>query len=223
MEDLINKNNVDAKNQVLGDEDTFVLGDVKNCGIKVAVLGNSITRHAKKEEIGWFRTCGMAASDEAHDYVHVLFSMFVSDGRTPCFLVKQASEWECNYRTFGYGSALQDVAAFRPDVLVFRLGENVKCDDSEELERYIIELVRSVTVPETKVVLSTCFWQSATIDKAIRNAGRALNANIAELNDLGRRADMRADGLFAHSGVALHPCDKGMKNIAERIYGAING
>lgn len=149
--------------------------------------------------------------------------MFVSDGRTPCFLVKQASEWECNYRTFGYGSALQDVAAFRPDVLVFRLGENVKCDDSEELERYIIELVRSVTVPDTKVVLSTCFWQSAAIDKAIRNAGRALNANIAELNDLGRRADMRADGLFAHRGVALHPCDKGMKNIAERIYGAING
>ena len=69
MEDLINKNNVDAKNQVLGDEDTFVLGDVKNCGLKVAVLGNSITRHAKKEEIGWFRTCGMAASDEAHDYL----------------------------------------------------------------------------------------------------------------------------------------------------------
>lgn len=45
----------------------------------VSITGNSITRHATNEELfarlGWNRECGMAASCEEKDYVHLLLDM----------------------------------------------------------------------------------------------------------------------------------------------------
>ena len=42
------------------------------------------------------------------------------------------------------------------------------------------------------------------------------------LDDLGQQPAMRADGLFAHEGVAAHPGDKGMAEIARLIVEAMN-
>ena len=57
--------------------------------------------------------------------------------------------------------------------------------------------------------------------RAIREAAGRLGVGYIPLGDLGERDEMSAKGLFEHSGVAGHPGDRGMKEISDRILGAI--
>ena len=215
----IKENTVKADNQVKTDENVFYLGEN---GLKVLILGNSITRHGICPEIGWYGLYGMAASSIEKDYVHLLYKRINERIKTN-FMVCQLAEWERTYKNFDFNkiSAAKD---FNPDVIVFRLGENVgeipydaKKDFAEKLE----ELIAYLSCEDTHVVFTTCFWENPVVDAAIKEVCEKMSGSLVELNDLGRDPAMKAIGLFEHTGVAAHPGDKGMYNISERIYKAI--
>ena len=69
-------------------------------------------------------------------------------------------------------------------------------------------------------LLCSSFWKH-TADSSIRFVADQLQLPLIYLGDLGEREEMKAIGLFEHSGVANHPGDLGMKNIAERIFNVI--
>ena len=69
---------------------------------------------------------------------------------------------------------------------------------------------------KARVILTSGFWKNAGDDR-IREVAEENGWDFVYLGDLGERADMRADGLFHHSGVAHHPGDLGMQTIADRI------
>ena len=67
----IEKNTVKAENQ-LRENEFITFEKLENEGLRVMFLGNSITNHGIKEEIGWLAHHGMAASAKEKDYVHIL-------------------------------------------------------------------------------------------------------------------------------------------------------
>ncbi len=220
MSDAIKANTVAPTNQVPVADRKYFIGN-ENAKIKISVVGNSITFHGIKEEIGWTTPCGMAASDIDHDYVHVL-SKLLEDNGFDCYMkVDQLSHWEVNYRD-NITQKYSYIKDFNPDYFVFRLGENITEERMDiSLAGYMKELIDFVTSEKTKVIMTTCFWKNDSVDDVIRKIAKERNYPVVELNDLGEREDMKAIGLFDHSGVSVHPGDKGMAEIAKRIYSCI--
>lgn len=71
--------------------------------------------------------------------------------------------------------------------------------------------------PSAKVILTDLFWHNEEIDNAIHTVAKEKNYPLVCLNDLGERDENMAIGQFWHDGVAMHPNDNGMRQIAERI------
>src|ERR1035437_2491134 len=93
---------------------------------KLLVIGNSLTRHGIAENIGWTHVSGMAATTMRNDFVHLLF--YKTENLLPkrkiCLRMTNFADFERNYTTFNF-KAIDILAGYHPDVIVFQLGENV--------------------------------------------------------------------------------------------------
>lgn len=190
---------------------------------RVMFVGNSITRHGPKSDIGWNFDHGMAASSPEKDYVHLLMKETKKLFPEASFCVVQAAAWERDLLGCPLEEKFPSVYLFAPDTLIYRIGENVPLDgfDRDVMKRGIKRLLGYLASgnPKCKIVFTTNFWANPEKDAAIREyaAENGCEAPI-ELGDLGNDPKYRADGLFEHSGVAHHPGDLGMKTIAERVF-----
>ena len=89
-------NNVSAQNQL--DINKYVqIFKGENSKVKVLFVGNSITRHAPKADIGWSGDWGMAASCREKDYVHLVVSALDKRYNGVDYCIAQAALWEVNY------------------------------------------------------------------------------------------------------------------------------
>ena len=93
----LNKNTVDAGNQ-LKESETVRFINHEGKGKRVMIVGNSITLHGIKEDIGWFNEWGMAASAKEKDYAHILMSEISKIDSDAAFCICQVSAWEQNYK-----------------------------------------------------------------------------------------------------------------------------
>jgi len=212
----IANNSVPAKGQVVNN--TFYLGEG---GARVLILGNSITLHGPKADIDWHGEWGMAASEREKDYVHLLFDKALAAVKDVSFFTVQASFWENEFWSSDILGRFEEARGFRPDIIIFRLGENIEQDncDKHSLPEAITRLMEFLSVAgHTKLIFTTCFWRHEKTDKAIEETAERLNANLVNLGDMGNTDAMKALGLFTHNGVAAHPGDEGMEHIADRIW-----
>ena len=221
--DQIDKNTVEAKNQLLPTE-RVKFENLENPGPRVLFAGNSITLHGIKPEIGWHWLWGMAASAKEKDYVHQLISKISGVSPEASYCIAQVSGWEVRYKegesTF---ESFKEAAQFGADIIVMRFVENCPRADFDRLvfERELKKMLDFLnSTGKANIILTTGFWKHIA-DDAIRAVATERGYPLVELGDLGELDELKAVGLFAHDGVAQHPGDKGMAAIADRIFGVL--
>ena len=141
---------------------------------KIRFLGNSITLHGPKADIGWTGNWGMAASAEDKDYVHLVTSALARQtGVAPQITVRNIADFERNYATHGVDAQLNDAFDFDPDLVVLAIGENVPALDSEvakaKFKAGVMSILRcALAKRHPLVVVRSCFWTDAAKDQVLR-------------------------------------------------------
>lgn len=211
-------NDVPAVGQLKG-SDCISFETTENADIKLLFLGNSITRHGKAENLGWCGDWGMAASSKENDYVHKLISKFCQKGIKVSVCIANLSDWERTRNMDLLFTKYLSVLRFNADYVIVRLGENA-CPDKylSEFELCYGELTDLFSRNGAKIVLTDLFWEYEPFDNFVAELAKARGYAFAEIHDLGNDDEMKAIGKFSHNGVAVHPGDKGMAEIAERIF-----
>ena len=218
--DQMDKNTVPAKDQ-LKDSGSVFFTNTEGRGKRILFVGNSITLHGIRPEIGWHGNWGMAASAQEKDYVHLTMERVRKIDPDPAFCICQVADWE---RQFVHGEdVLQQYAyarAFEADIILLRMVENCPKKDYEFtlFLRQLDGLVRYLdSTGSAKVIATTGFWKHPA-DEAIRAWARQHNVPLCDLGELGEQDEMKAIGQFEHRGVANHPSDAGMQAIADAIW-----
>lgn len=221
---MIEKNDVSAENQVK--KEHYI--EVFPCGGKVNVLfiGNSITRHEPKKEIGWDNDWGMAASAKEKDYVHVAVSLLDEKFGKVNYCIANCGGWELNYFKDEIIDEWRLAKDFNADIVVIRIGENIWQSRDKFAEHPVTPHFRKMVEYFTanssaQVVVTGLFWENKELEGVIEQVASDLKATFVPLNDLGSNNENMAIGQFWHDGVAIHPNDKGMAKIAQRIVDAI--
>lgn len=215
------KNDVPSENQI-EESDSVKFRLSADADLKVLFLGNSITRHGAKPDIGWYGDHGMAASCAENDYVHRLVSMLERDGKKVSYCVCNLSAWESSWNDELLEKNYRAARDFGADVAVVRLGENAGLlDRADEFIPHYKRLIEYFAVRAEHIVVTDLFWEYEPFDAAVGALAENNGYAFAQIHDLGNLDEMKAIGEFEHAGVAAHPSDKGMNAIAERIYSAL--
>lgn len=191
---------------------------------KILIVGNSITRHNPKADIGWFGDWGMAASCAENDYVHIMHRKLKEYFGAVSICIAQAAIWEvteCAQKQEKLSESYKAAAEFGADLLIIRIGENMDMSRTSvpELVEDFEQMIRFFCGKKegSKVIVTGMFWESPEREEVVRLVAQRKGYHYVPLNDLGMNEKMTAMGLFEHTGVAGHPGDLGMRHIAERI------
>lgn len=197
---------------------------VETNGIRVAFLGNSITLHGACPSIGWTNEWGMAASAAEKDYVHLVTRGVERHFARPAsVMVRNLADFERNFRTWSMTN-LDEVVAFDPQVLVIALGENAPNLPDEAARKDFYEAFRRLIGTfldgrrlKPLAVVRGVIWANEAKDAAMADAADDYGIPFVRA-DIGGQPGMDAkDAGFSHPGVAAHPGDRGMAEIAARI------
>jgi uncharacterized protein len=196
---------------------------------RILFLGNSITLHGPKADIGWEGNWGMAASTEDKDYVHLVTGALARHtGSMPQVMVRNIADFERHYATYDVDAQMKDLFAFDPDLVVLAIGENVPALDSENAKAQfragVMNILRCALAKRHALVLvRSCFWAEAAKDQVLKEACREASGIFVNAGPLGQEPAnaARSERSFTHDGVAGHPGDKGMKALADAIVQAV--
>ena len=196
---------------------------------KVLIVGDSITNHGPKADIGWTTHWGMAASAMERDYAHLFLAKVAAaqNGMAPDSLIFAEGGGKITDKV----NFLDRFKAYQPDLAVIQLGENDNDTVTPEgFQAPYERILQAVREGNPKVAILCCgVWSppsgNAVKDGFIRNACQKYNAMFVDLGAVNKDPVNKAGGEFpgryAHNGVAWHPGDKGMQGYADALWKAL--
>ncbi|NQT21523.1 MAG: SGNH/GDSL hydrolase family protein [Planctomycetes bacterium] len=192
---------------------------------KVLFLGNSITTHGPAPAIGWLGNWGMAASTKDNDYVHlVLKAISAAAEKDPASVVTNIADFERQFETYDIDFGLKRELAFKADLVIVAIGENVPALTSEQakaaFKANVTKLLKRLKEnSEPVIVVRSCFWQDQAKDTILKQACGEVGGIFVDAGTLGKDEAnyARSEREFSHDGVAGHPGDKGMHALADAI------
>lgn len=197
-------------------------------------IGNSITLHGI--ESIWWNEIGMAASDEEHDYYHLVLKYLEENNNLVNGVPYNFCEWETTTsdrnETLKYLDHYLDSGL---DLVTIQLGENAQLGESEKnLKAYqedYVSLINYVKekAPNARILVIDDFWSDGYRNARKKNAAEETGVEFVSLEGITNNKEYYCglntivydkDGgehIVEHDGVANHPGDKGMAAIASRI------
>jgi hypothetical protein len=196
---------------------------------KILFLGNSITLHGPKPDIGWTGNWGMAASTREKDFVHRLLARISqAAGGNPEVKIRNLADFERRLLDFDLAEGLKDELEFTPDLVIVALGENApspKTDaERDNFSRAFDKLLETLAARgQPTILVRDSFWPDAEKDTLIKQSAQRAQAVFVDLEQLGADPTLAAksEREIEHAGVAAHPGDKGMEVIADVIWGKL--
>lgn len=199
-------------------------------GLKIYFIGNSIAKHGPNPSIGWTGNWGMAASSEDKDYIHRLVNNYIGPKYgVPEFMISSKTSLlettmvaEDNYDyTQTHLELIKEIDAYAPDIINVQVGENTAAaPTAAHREAAFSQFIEKVRVNNPDAVINICngFWGNANdIEAKAAVAAKFDNVYVSATN-IGDKDENKAIGLFEHGGVAAHPGDTGMDNMAKIMF-----
>jgi len=206
---------------VAGCTQKFPIHDLNHKIKNVLILGNSIVAHPIAPDLGWYGDWGMAASVRDSDFVHILINNLHNRDNSIAIRYDNISSFETNFDTYD----LSQLASYKnADMIIIKISENVNSQKAiaDNFIFYYDRLIRYLATDSTDKIIVNGFWPSPVND-IIKAYASKNNYPFVTLPDLySDDVTNSAKGLFQNEGVANHPSDKGMRNIALRIWNCIS-
>lgn len=210
---------VDSRNQMKNSK-SVRFENLSGEGTRVLFVGNSVTLHGPSESIGWYGDWGMAASAKDKDYVHLLEAHIKNKDENASFCICNAADFERSYKdpeeAFG---KFEDARTFGADVIIVKLGGNSPIEDFDAtlFKKSFDTLMAFVNKSgKAKIIVATEFVHHPS-EEALVAYAKESGYPLCYLSDIADHDEYKAIGLFEHGGVAGHPGDRGMREIADRI------
>lgn len=214
MKDL-QENNIPAEHQ---NEDCY-FPDL-NKGIRVLFVGNSITKHAPKPEVGWNNDCGMEASTIENDYVHILKKRIREIHPDASFAILQVADFERQFESFDIENNYRAAIDFDADIITMLFGANVpkeyrtSTDDPVRFGDRYRELRKALDKSgNAKVAHMEGFYMLSKIDGEREEAAKEFGDTYIKMGETRTKEEAR--------GHFNHPNDLGMKEIADKFWNTI--
>jgi alpha-galactosidase len=163
------------------------------------------------------------------DYVHVVTKALAAKyGVTPVIMVKNVADFERAHVGYDIAGKFVDAAAFKADLVILCIGENVAAlktpDAQARYQEQVTALLKTLkSKPQAAIIVRSSFWANEAKDTAMRKACEAIGGTFVDISTLSKDEQnyARSERPYKHAGVANHPGDRGMAAIAEAIVKAV--